>query len=121
MEKSCTAAAIYSRKWRKENPERYLKIGRESAWRFKGINVEEASKLREALKYCYLCEGESDLCIDHDHKTGKIRGVLCKKHNLALGLFNDSPTLLRRAADYLEDKDVNYGPEVDKDGSYVYH
>ena len=42
------------------------------------------------------------LNIDHDHKTGLIRGVLNWKINKALGLFNDDPEMLRRAADYLD-------------------
>jgi Recombination endonuclease VII. len=44
----------------------------------------------------------SDICIDHDHRTGKIRGLLCGHHNRGLGLFDDSPEHLRAAADYVE-------------------
>jgi transposase-like protein len=39
---------------------------------------------------------------DHDHKTGKLRDILCNKCNLGLGLFNDSPEILKKAARYLE-------------------
>ena len=39
---------------------------------------------------------------DHDHVTGCFRGLMCQGHNAALGLFGDSPQLLREAADYLE-------------------
>lgn len=39
--------------------------------------------------------------IDHDHKTGKIRGLLCKKCNFAIGLLNDDPSVFIRAAKYL--------------------
>jgi hypothetical protein len=40
--------------------------------------------------------------VDHDHDSGIVRAVLCKDHNIGLGLFQDSPELLRAAADYLE-------------------
>lgn len=40
--------------------------------------------------------------IDHCHLRGFTRGLMCNKHNLALGLFDDNPTLLREAAAYLE-------------------
>ncbi len=42
------------------------------------------------------------LARDHDHKTGKFRGWLCLQCNSGLGFFQDSPRVLRRAADYLE-------------------
>lgn len=44
------------------------------------------------------------LVIDHNHKTGKLRGVLCVSCNAALGGFMDDSELLRTAAAYLEDK-----------------
>ncbi len=42
------------------------------------------------------------LAIDHDHKTGQVRSLLCKKCNGVLGLVDDDPALLRAAADYIE-------------------
>jgi hypothetical protein len=42
-------------------------------------------------------------CIDHDHKSKTIRGILCNKCNLALGLLNDSIDSLHNALNYLKD------------------
>ena len=46
--------------------------------------------------------GVCDLCVDHCHATGAIRGLLCNDCNTVLSKANDSPELLRRLAAYLE-------------------
>ena len=55
---------------------------------------------------CAICnrppKGSMPLDVDHDHKTGRIRGLLHGNCNRALGLFEDNPSLCRQAADYLE-------------------
>lgn len=61
---------------------------------------------------CALCGGEGfimnskrhkeRLCVDHDHETGKVRGLLCHNCNRALGLLQDKPELMRKAANYVE-------------------
>lgn len=59
---------------------------------------------------CYICEeditGTNQCCVDHDHKTGKVRKLLCRTCNLGLGAFQDHPGLLRMAAEYLEEHNV---------------
>jgi Recombination endonuclease VII len=41
-------------------------------------------------------------CQDHDHETGENRAILCRNHNVMLGLANDSPEILEIAISYLK-------------------
>ena len=50
---------------------------------------------------CAICNNPAK-CVDHDHATGKVRGILCAGCNRALGFMFDKPALLRRGAEYLE-------------------
>lgn len=52
---------------------------------------------------CKICSSTDRLCIDHDHNTLAVRGLLCMKCNTAIGMFNDRPELLLKAAAYLKD------------------
>lgn len=53
---------------------------------------------------CALCGSTKRLSVDHDHTSGKVRGILCSNCNTGLGLFKEQPMLLRKAAVYLEMK-----------------
>jgi hypothetical protein len=50
---------------------------------------------------CAICRTRKPVHIDHDHKTGLVRGVLCFSCNRGLGKFGDDRVLLRSAVDYL--------------------
>lgn len=63
---------------------------------------EHAKFIKKHRKRCGICKSTSDLCIDHDHTTKELRGLLCKPCNRALGTFKDSIKLLRAAIAYLE-------------------
>jgi len=62
-----------------------------------------ATMFEEQNGKCLICGLESQkLYIDHDHLTGKIRGLLCNNCNTALGKLQDDPALCCAAANYLE-------------------
>ena len=70
-----------------------------------GITGDEFRKIieQQGLK-CPICTRsiEKNLSVDHDHATGKIRGIICNNCNLSIGNAEDSPMRLRAMADYLE-------------------
>lgn len=62
--------------------------------------------LRSQSGKCAICRKKPEegalLQVDHCHKTGRIRGLLCWRCNRAIGYLMDSPRFARSAADYLE-------------------
>ena len=76
-----------------------------------GLSIEEYELLlKQQFGECAICRSKTGtrktktrtLAVDHDHKTGKVRGLLCQPCNTVLGMFNDNPTLFKRAIKYLE-------------------
>lgn len=72
-----------------------------------GITTEEKEKiLKDQKGKCAICETPvSDpykANIDHSHKTGKVRGILCNNCNTALGLFKEDFKILGEAMLYLQ-------------------
>jgi Recombination endonuclease VII len=94
-----------SRKWRRENPEKYKTRARREIVRAYGLTLAEYEALEEAqLGCCAICcckPGTRLLAVDHDHKTGVVRGLLCFQCNSALGQFKDDPAIVARAVAYL--------------------
>lgn len=120
-------ARAQGKKWRAGNPERKKElsvqwkataIGRASIRngylrRAFGISLAEytamAVKQGGVCAICAQLETRKDrsgnvcpLSVDHDHATGKVRGLLCDACNNAIGRLNDDPRLARAVARYLE-------------------
>jgi len=68
-----------------------------------GITSEEyAAFVEQQNGVCAICEQpDRRIGVDHDHATGKVRGLLCNHCNRALGSFGDDPERLAQAIRYL--------------------
>ena len=66
-------------------------------------SVEVVKELFEKNDTCQICNQKCfrELCVDHCHTTGQVRGLLCDTCNKGLGLFKDNPKLLKSAIEYL--------------------
>lgn len=88
--------------------EKYAEQNLKKSLRKAGLSREAYDALLERQDgKCAICgsdpNGQGRLHIDHDHNTGRARGLLCSNCNPGLGYFKDDPELLGRAARYLAD------------------
>jgi hypothetical protein len=87
--------------WRKDNPEKVYLYHVKMKF---GLSVEEYTKLLASQKErCAICKGKDKrkLCVDHCHKTNKVRQLLCDRCNRLLGIANDNKGLLKLVIKYL--------------------
>lgn len=104
-------AARYQREWRRRNPDKAKNNELKKCY---GITLEEYNEmLSEQQGVCAICGNPpylvgtggttlpGSLAVDHCHKTGAVRGLLCTNCNLGLGSFFDNAVLLQRATAYL--------------------
>lgn len=92
-------------RWRAKNPGYYR--ARKLKTRYGLTEAAFESLLDGQDRACAVCRCNLDAkgvvpCVDHDHNTGDVRGVLCRACNTGLGLFKDDPELMRAAAAYVE-------------------
>jgi len=96
---------------RARNPLRREAVRNRRLQKSYGISLDDYNRMvAEQNNQCAICGGaprgygknDNVLHVDHCHKTGKVRGLLCSNCNLVLGGINDSIDLLRNAITYLE-------------------
>ena len=91
-----------------ENKERLIKY-RKEYWLLRKYNMsldEKNNIIDKQNNLCAICEkkleGGIRSCVDHCHKTGNVRGILCRECNLLLGYIDDNTNILKRAIFYIE-------------------
>lgn len=106
------AKQVYSRAYQKKNSKKILAQRKDSGYDLEykyGLSLAQYSSMLSAQSgVCKICGAPPEDCkphgrlnVDHDHDTGKVRGLLCNRCNVALGGFRDSPALLLSAVKYL--------------------
>ena len=73
-----------------------------------GITLEEYNSMLDSQNsLCYICETTFDednkAQVDHDHKTGKIRKLLCRNCNTAIGHMKEDIDVLKKSIKYIEE------------------
>ena len=97
------------RQWRKGHPDTVKGITRKQRLRRLGMTPADYDALwKKQGGCCAICERAEWECkgrrldVDHDHTTGKVRGLLCRECNMTLGMVGDDAHRLMRAVKYLD-------------------
>jgi len=71
------------------------------------ISSAQYNNLAAKVKFqCCICERKLKLVVDHNHKTGLVRGLLCPTCNSGLGFFKEDIIMLQRAIQYLQEGNI---------------
>ncbi len=95
------------RKYRKDFDARPGSQDRIKGYRLRayGLTIESRNQILEDQNgRCAICLdrlSQRDACVDHDHETDSIRGILCCYCNWGLGHFKDDPKTMENAAEYI--------------------
>lgn len=96
---------LYKTNYRKRHPQKYRKQEhyQQDIHRLYGLTKEEYDILLISQSgRCAICGEAKPLVIDHDHETGKVRGLLCRNCNIAVGLILNKPNVASSMAEYLK-------------------
>lgn len=124
-EENAEAVQAYGKSYGKqyrEIPEKRAAIRANQLSKNYGLTIGEFNSFWRAQNgKCAICAVEmvaagrekNSACVDHNHETGEVRGLLCRPCNHGIGCLNDSPEVLDRAAVYLRDRGY-YGKSLRK-------
>lgn len=103
---------VYARQYAKKHPDKYKQYRLKGRY---GISLEIYQRMEvEQHGRCKICRRKETLIdgrtgrvrkltVDHNHQTGRIRGLLCSQCNRSVGGFRDSISILQSAINYLRD------------------
>lgn len=111
LKKNKELIAERTRTWRKNNPEKHKEL--KPHWHRKttyGITKEQyKNQFEKQQGLCAICNHKhvsgrrTGLVVDHNHSTGKFRGLLCHSCNRGIGLLKENIEILRSAIKYLKE------------------
>ena len=126
-----TSSYAYQKQWRLDNPEKHkqhladaraVANAKDPLWQRKaelvrnfGITLDTYNEMKDAQGgVCAICKQPEtlshkgtlrSLAVDHNHKTGEVRGLLCGRCNRAIGSFKEDTEIMQSAVAYIENFD----------------
>ena len=95
-----------NRAWRDRTPSKQSLYKRTARIKKKfGVTIEEFELFRQSQgDCCAICDTTEKIFVDHNHKTGKLRGVLCSHCNSMIGFARENIAVLEKAIAYIREK-----------------
>lgn len=118
--KACGKRSV--QKWERENPTKVRRTNNKSVqkhregkfntntWKCRGIDFTQEkyeTRLKKQAGVCAICKRPNPskkkrFALDHNHDTGQVRGVVCDRCNLIVGIIEKDPTIIKASLQYLE-------------------
>ncbi len=97
------------RNWALNNKEKVTQLKRSNLLKQYGLTLDQYNQMLKSQDFgCAICKRKDsgrprmiNLVVDHNHTTGKVRGLLCSPCNVAIGMVKESIDILNRIKEYL--------------------
>lgn len=87
-------------KWLEEAKKRHFLI-------HYGMTIDRLNELKNSQSgLCAICKRPRRLFVDHNHKSGQVRGMLCSPCNLLVGILENIPNVVQSAVEYISEATV---------------
>ena len=101
----------------KQNQQIKKKNSRKHLLKAYNLTLEQFDRLKNINNSCWICGYSShteNLCVDHNHGTNEIRGLLCHNCNKTLGIVKDNPFILIKMVHYLRKKPISFNQSIEE-------